>query len=79
MCHATIIFNHGHCVSGKFSRVLLCRHESRGHYHALKLMVLEDIIRHKQVTTITVMTIVIIIIMLIIVTVSRIYANQTAR
>ena len=60
--------------------MLLCRHESRGHYHALKLMVLEDIIRHKQVTTITVMTIVIIIIiMLIIVTISRIYANQTAR
>ena len=45
--------------SGKFSRVLLCRHETRGHYHALKLMVLEDIIRHKQVTSITVMTIVI--------------------
>ena len=44
--------------------MLLCRHETRGHYHALKLMVLEDIIRHKQVSIITVMTIVVIIILL---------------
>ena len=36
-------------ISGKFSRVLLCKHENNGHYHALKLMVLEDIIRCKQV------------------------------
>jgi len=36
--------------TGKFSRVLLCKHQNNGHYHALKLMVLEDIIRCKQVT-----------------------------
>ena len=29
--------------------MLLCKHENNGHYHALKLMVLEDIIRSKQV------------------------------
>ena len=36
--------------SGKFSRVLLCQHESSKDYVALKLMVLEDIVRYKQVT-----------------------------
>merc|ERR1711976_213623 len=36
--------------TGKFSRVLLCQHETTTYFLALKLMVLEDIVKCKQVT-----------------------------
>jgi len=36
--------------TGKFSRVLLCQHETTTDFLALKLMVLEDIVKCKQVT-----------------------------
>ena len=40
----TIIFE-----LGKFARVVLSRHETTGHYYALKIMSMEDVIRLKQV------------------------------
>ena len=35
--------------TGKFSRVLLCRHEDTGRFHAMKIMGLGDILRRDQV------------------------------